>query len=216
MQDGLLPLFPLQVVLLPGAQLPLHIFEGRYKEMIGEVLRDKREFGVILASAKGIVDTGCSATVDRVLREYPDGRLDIMVRGRRRFEVLLLNEERSFLRGSVEFFDDDEPTPENQPDADSPDLLKNVIAGFNELQSLSSSDPLDPDKARDPQLSFRLAQDVPDLEFRQALLAMRNEAQRMRRIADFLPAYLQRHRRIQHTRDVAGSNGHGRKPGEPS
>jgi len=58
MQEGLLPLFPLQVVLLPGSQLPLHIFEERYKEMIGEVLRDKLEFGVILASSRGIVDTG--------------------------------------------------------------------------------------------------------------------------------------------------------------
>jgi Lon protease-like protein len=211
MQDGLLPLFPLQVVLLPGSQLPLHIFEERYKEMIGEVLRDKLEFGVILASSRGIVDTGCTGTVDRVLREYPDGRLDIMVRGRRRFEVLLLNEERSFLRGSVEFFDDDELNPEAPPE-----LLQAVISGFNELQSLSSSDPLDPEKARDPQLSFRLAQDVPDLGFRQALLGMRNEADRMRRIAEFLPNYLERHRRIQHTKHVAGSNGHSHKPGQPS
>ena len=68
MQDGLLPLFPLQVVLLPGSQLPLHIFEDRYKEMIGEVLRDKLEFGVVLASEKGIVNTGCTATIDRVLK----------------------------------------------------------------------------------------------------------------------------------------------------
>src|ERR1700740_1133249 len=86
MQQGLLPLFPLQVVLLPGAELPLHIFEDRYKEMIGEVIRDRLEFGVVLASEKGIVNTGCSATVDKVLRQYPDGRMDILSRGRRRVE----------------------------------------------------------------------------------------------------------------------------------
>ncbi|HEY2845723.1 MAG TPA: LON peptidase substrate-binding domain-containing protein [Bryobacteraceae bacterium] len=211
MQDGLLPLFPLQVVLLPGSQLPLHIFEDRYKEMIGEVLRDRIEFGVILANSKGIVNTGCSATVDRVLREYPDGRLDILTRGRRRFEVLLLNEERTYLRGSVEFFDDDELTPGIPAE---PDLIQNVIAGFNELQSLSSSSPLDAQGAHDPQLSFRLAQDVPDLGFRQDLLAMRSETERMRRLAEFLPGYLQRHRRIQQTKNVAGSNGHSHKPGE--
>jgi hypothetical protein len=58
-----------------------------------------------------------------------------------------------------------------------------------------------------------LAQEVPDLEFRQILLTMRSEAERMRRIADFLPGYLQRRKRVQHTKDVAGSNGHGhRKP----
>jgi hypothetical protein len=200
MQDGLLPLFPLQVVLLPGSQLPLHIFEDRYKEMIAEVLRDKLEFGVVLASEKGIVNTGCSATVDRVLKEYPDGRLDILTRGRRRFEVLLLNDERSFLRGAVEFFDDDDNAGPDQAAPADPDLIKNVLAGFSELQSLNSND--------DPRLSFRLAQEVPDLGFRQTLLTMRSEADRMRQIAGFLPGFLERRRKIQHTKNVAGSNGH--------
>jgi|SRR5665213_495822 len=206
MQDGLLPLFPLQVVLLPGSQLPLHIFEDRYKEMIGEVLRDKLEFGVVLASEKGIVNTGCTATIDRVLKEYPDGRLDILTRGQRRFEVLLLNDERSFLRGAVEFFDDDEP---DQAPPAGPDLLRNVIAGYNELQSLSTNNSLDPKNVSDPRLSFRLAEDVPDLGFRQTLLATRSEAERMRRIADFLPGFLARRKRVQHAKNVAGSNGHG-------
>ncbi len=131
MQDGLLPLFPLQVVLLPGSPLPLHIFEDRYKEMIGEVLRDKLEFGVVLASEKGIVNTGCTATIDRVLKEYPDGRLDILARGRRRFEVLLLNDERSFLRGAVEFFDDDEPDSSAPA---GPDLLQQCDGGIRRVQ----------------------------------------------------------------------------------
>jgi len=205
MQDGLLPLFPLQVVLLPGSQLPLHIFEDRYKEMIAEVLRDKLEFGVVLASEKGIVNTGCSATIDRVLKEYPDGRLDILTRGRRRFEVLLLNDERSFLRGAVEFFDDDETDPGAPA---NPDLLQNVMDGFSELQSLDSRDPNNDPNTGDPRLSFRLAQEVPDLGFRQTLLTMRSEAERMRQIAGFLPGFLERRRKIQHTKNVAGSNGH--------
>jgi Lon protease-like protein len=205
MQDGLLPLFPLQVVLLPGSPLPLHIFEDRYKEMIGEVLRDKLEFGVVLASEKGIVNTGCTASVDRVLKEYPDGRLDILTRGRRRFEILLLNEERSFLRGAVEFFDDDETEP---PEPATSDLLKSVVEGFSELQSLNSSD--------DPRLSFRVAQEVPDLGFRQTLLATRSESERMRRLAGFLPEFLERQKRIQHTKHLAGSNGHGHKPPDPT
>src|SRR5215472_1993877 len=136
MQQGLLPLFPLQVVLLPGGELPLHIFEDRYKEMIGEILRDRQEFGVVLASEKGLVNTGCTATVDRVLRRYPDGRMDIVARGRRRFEILLLNDERSYLRGSVDFFDDEQATTA------SPEIRKRAIEGFNALQALSSHQPL--------------------------------------------------------------------------
>ena len=212
MQDGLLPLFPLQVVLLPGSQLPLHIFEDRYKEMIAEVLRDKLEFGVVLASEKGIVNTGCSATVDRVLKEYPDGRLDILTRGRRRFEVLLLNDERSFLRGAVEFFDDDAEPDQSAP-AD-PDLLRNVVAGFSELHSLGSHDPNSDPNLGDPRLSFRLAQEVPDLGFRQTLLTMRSEAERMRQIAGFLPGFLERRKRARHTKHIAGSNGHARHKSE--
>src|SRR5579863_9634314 len=197
MQQGLLPLFPLQVVLFPGAELPLHIFEDRYKEMIGEALKDRQEFGVVLANEKGIVNTGCTATIDRVLKRYDDGRMDILTRGRRRFEVLLLNDERSFLRGAVEFFDD-EP---NQSAPADPDLLRSVMAGFTELESVDSSDP---------RLSFRLAQEVPDLGFRQTLLTMRSEAERMRQIADFLPGFLERRKRAQHTKHIAGSNGHAR------
>src|SRR5258708_36528790 len=106
-----MPLFPLQAVLLPGAELPLHIFEERYKEMIREVIRERLEFGVVLASDKGILSTGCTATVDKLLREYPDGRMDILTTGRRRFEILRLNEERSFLRGAIEFFDDEDAAP---------------------------------------------------------------------------------------------------------
>jgi ATP-dependent Lon protease len=209
MQEGLLPLFPLQVVLFPGGQLPLHIFEERYKEMIGEVIRDRSEFGVVLAHEKGIVNTGCTATVDQVLREYPDGRIDILTRGRRRFEILLLNDERSFLRGAVEFFDD-----EAESAAASPEVQQRAIQSYNELQSLSSSEPLDLSLLRDPFLSFRLAQGVPDLTFRQLLLSTRNEAERIRRIADFLPTYLVRHRQIQKLKDVAPRNGHGKRPSE--
>src|SRR3954469_20947191 len=106
--QGWLPLFPLHVVLLPDGELPLHIFEDRYKEMIAEVIREKIEFGVVLASEKGIVNTGCTAVIERVLREYPDGRLDILAVGRRRFEIERVNDERAFLRGEVDYFDDED------------------------------------------------------------------------------------------------------------
>ncbi len=206
MHEGLLPLFPLQVVLFPGADLPLHIFEERYKEMIGEVLRDRQEFGVILASEKGVVNTGCTATVDKVLRRYPDGRLDILTRGRRRFEILLLNDERQFLRGAVEFFDDEksEPPP--------PEILKLAVDGYNEMQQLLSEAGLPAGETTNPQLSFRLAQDIPDLALRQLLLSTRSEAERLRHLAGFFPGYLQKQRRVQRVRNLAPRNGHGGFP----
>lgn len=199
-----MPLFPLQAVLLPGAELPLHIFEDRYKEMIREVLRERIEFGVVLANDKGLLNTGCTATVDKLLREYPDGRMDIVATGRRRFEILRLNEDRAFLRGAIEFFDDEEAAPAPA------ETRKQAIAAYNELCSLSSQGPLAEAEANDAQLSFKLARPVNDLATRQILLAMRTEAERIRQLASFLPGYLIRERRVQHVKQVAPRNGHGR------
>ena len=199
-----MPLFPLQAVLLPGAELPLHIFEERYKEMIREVLEERIEFGVVLATDKGLLTTGCTATIDKVLREYPDGRMDILTTGRRRFEIVRLNEDRAFLQGKIEFFDDEDSAPP------PPDVRQQAIAAYNELRSLSSNSPLTATEANESQLSFRLARPVTDLDTRQALLAMRSEGERIRQLASFLPGYLIRERRVQHLKQVAPRNGHGR------
>jgi Lon protease-like protein len=203
--QGWLPLFPLQVVLLPDAELPLHIFEDRYKEMIAEVLRDKIEFGVVLANERGIVNTGCTATIERVLREYPDGRLDILAVGRRRFEIERVNEERVFLRGEVDYFDDED---EALPDAE---YRGRAIVGYNDLRALTGESPLPLSEAKDSQLSFRLARPIQDLALRQALLSARSEAERLRQLAEFLPAFLIRQRRIERVKQAAPRNGHGGK-----
>ena len=114
MAEVLLPLFPLEVVLLPEAPLPLHIFEDRYKRMIGECLEaqsqgsDREEFGVVLAREAEMQKVGCSARILEVTRRYDDGRLDILTAGTRRFEVLYTKDEKPYLEGGVVFFDDEE------------------------------------------------------------------------------------------------------------
>ena len=75
------------MVLLPGTPLPLHIFEPRYKEMIRECLAEETPFGVVRALDEGIADMGCTAEIVTVTKEYPDGRMDLIAEGRKRFEV---------------------------------------------------------------------------------------------------------------------------------
>lgn len=205
MEQQLLPLFPLNVVLFPRTPLPLHIFEDRYKEMMADIIETKSEFGVVLAGEKGVVNTGCTAIVDKVLNKYEDGRMDILAVGRRRFEILLLNADKSYLRGAVEFFDDDafEPTP---------DALKDrVLEGYGDLCKIEPPEDEVSPEMTDPQLSFQLAQILPDLNFRQTLLATRSEAERMKRLADFLPTFNLRQRHIAHVKSVAPQNGHGKR-----
>src|ERR1019366_4059273 len=196
MSTRLLPLFP------------LHIFEDRYKEMVGNALRENSEFGIVLAREDGIVNAGCTVIVEKVLNNYPDGKMDILTCGRRRFDVVMLDEEKDYLRGEVQFFDDD--------DADEPTPLEAQHAALTQYKSLLESGVLRPPTPEpnldDPQLSFQLAQGLPDLDFLNALLRTRSEAQRLRELSEFLSQYVPRQRHITRVRQVAPRNGFGGKP----
>jgi Lon protease-like protein len=198
----LMPLFPLSVVLLPGTPLPLHIFEERYKEMIGIAIADKSEFGVVLARDGGIVNIGCTASVDDVVRRYPDGRLDLIAKGRRRFHIAALDEEKAYLRAEVEFFDDED-------DSDVPVTLRQqAIEAFKRLQEIEDEDDEGNALSGDDRLSFQLAQIVKDLEHRQTILAMRSEKERLLFLLQSLPAYAAKRERIALAKRVGPTNGH--------
>jgi Lon protease-like protein len=206
MPSRLIPLFPLNVVVFPRTRVPLHIFEERYKEMVGNVIRDDAEFGIVMAKDDGIVNAGCTVSVEKVLQLYPDGRMDIMACGRKRFEIAALNEEKSYLQGEVTFFDDEdfEPAPE--------ELREQARSNYNELNALATSrEHLTPDMA-DPQLSFQLAQAVPDLDFLNALLRQRSETERLKTLNQFLTEFIPRQRTIEKMKALAPTNGFGGKP----
>lgn len=198
---ALLPLFPLDVVLLPGTPLPLHIFEPRYKEMIRECLVDEAPFGVVRALQEGLADIGCTAEIITVTKEYPDGRMDLVAQGRKRFEVLELNEERSFLRAEVLLVPDESVSTGEQERGRAVDLHREILSLAGAVQDLSSAEPT--------QLSFHLAASLPlDLDFKQKLLAMRSEDERLRTLTAYLEEILPKLRRVARTRQKASGNGH--------
>jgi Lon protease-like protein len=205
MQPALLPLFPLRVVVFPRTTLPLHIFEERYKEMIGEAIQSASEFGIVLAKEDGIVNAGCTVVVEKVLKNYADGRMDILTRGVRRFEILGLNEDKSYLRGEVEFFDDEESGP---GPADLREKALVQYRGLAETGELPASEPV----LSDPQLSFQLAQAVQDLDFLNVLLRSRSESQRLKQLADYLARLAPKLREVSRMRKMAPLNGHGSSP----
>ena len=206
MPTRLLPLFPLQVVVFPRTPLPLHIFEERYKEMVGSAMRDNSEFGVVLAKEEGIVNSGCTVTVEKLLQMYPDGRMDVLTRGQRRFEIVSLNEEKEYLQAEVNFFDDDDST------APSKELRDRAVSNYQTLTQLPGAHPRpEPDMA-DPQLSFQLAHDLPDLDFLSALLRHRSETERLKQLNQYLALYIPRQRTVERMKELAPTNGHGGKP----
>jgi Lon protease-like protein len=188
--EPLLPLFPLELVLFPHVNLPLHIFEPRYKEMIADCLQNYWEFGILAVENGRVQNIGCTASIAEVLERFPDGRMNILTRGRRRFEVSDLNEEKSYLRGNAKFFDDDtnEPAPE--------DARRKVMELYNQLREraeLENERFHEPrPTANDSQLSFRLMAGIPaDLNWKQELLELRSEPERLVRVTRYIEQLLE-------------------------
>lgn len=196
----LLPLFPLPLVAFPGTALPLHIFEERYKEMMADVQQASGEFGIVLAKDEGIVNIGCTATVERVVKRYSDGRLDLIALGRRRFRIESLDDDKSYLRAAIEYVSDEE--------ADAPaDLKARALAASERLREV------EPEAAAGlaaptSVLSYQLGQYVSDVDKRQTLLALTSEVERLRYLVSMLPGYTAERERILLAKRVAPLNGH--------
>lgn len=198
-----IPLFPLEVVLLPGAPLPLHIFEPRYKEMIGLCLERRVEFGVVLQRASQIVTTGCTAEILKLLQRYPDGRMDILTAGRAPFAIEELIDEKAYYEAQVAFLDDEA----------APAIADHRMAALLELyrEAHVIVHAAKPAMAQSgASLAYHIAGELPlELEARQALLELRSEAARQEYLFSYLTHWLPRVRRMRHVKSRAGGNGHG-------
>jgi uncharacterized protein len=191
--SSLLPIFPLELVLLPGVPLPLHIFEPRYKEMIAECLEQKKPFGVVRASSDGVADIGCTAEIMSVTKKYDDGRMDIITRGVERFEVIEVNQDRSFLQAEISVVEDE---PAKAPAG----MVTQAVRLHAEIAKLAGAEPSGPDESAG-NLSFLLAGSLPlDLDFKQSLLATLSEAKRLEAVVGYLEAVLPGLRRAARAR----------------
>ncbi|MGA6986125.1 MAG: LON peptidase substrate-binding domain-containing protein [Terriglobales bacterium] len=191
--SSLMPIFPLELVLLPGVPLPLHIFEPRYKEMIAECLDQKKPFGVVRASSDGVADIGCTAEIMSVTKKYDDGRMDILTRGVERFEEIQVNQERSFLQAEISLVqdeDDDEDTDKDEPGQPMAEMVTQAVRLHAEIAKLAGTEPSGPDEQA-ANLSFLLAGSLPlDLDFKQSLLSTLSEAKRLEAVIGYLEAIL--------------------------
>ena len=169
--------------------------------MIGECRTNSTPFGVVRALEDGIADLGCTAEVLTVTKEYPDGRLDLIAQGRTRFEVLELNQERSFLQAEVLLVPDEPGIPSAEEKARAIQVHREILSLAGAVQELSGVDSAT--------LSFDLAGSLPlDLDFKQKLLAMRSESERVPVLASYLEGILPNLRRAARAREKAGGNGH--------
>lgn len=196
-----LPIFELPLVLLPGEQVPLHIFEDRYKRMVGRSLDEGEPFGIVLRDDDGARSIGCTARVDDVLERFDDGRMNIVVSGEAPFKVLDRFEAPEYPAGEVEVIAD-----EDQPGIDE-DSAAAAREAFAELAERATGE-----RPEDEQLegasAYAIAARIelpPDTK--QQLLEMRDEDERMELLANALKAVEKALEHAEEAAEHARSNG---------
>ena len=198
-----IPLFPLNVVLLPGAPLPLHIFEERYKQMVNECLESESEFGMVLADESGTRRVGCTARIVELVERYEDGRMLILVEGSRRFKLNNILTGRPYYMGEIEYLEEEPEEDVNALAEECIALLERVVEAATEG---SVGIEIEPPYRN---LSFAIAGRVEfDLETRQQILELTSEKKRLQKVKELLTAAAQRLERERQAREKAQTNGY--------
>jgi ATP-dependent Lon protease len=186
-----LPIFPLSVVLFPGTPLPLHIFEPRYRRMLGDCLAGDRRFGITPSGKEDRMPepgtVGCIAEI-RVNQELPDGRSNVIVFGGERFVLTSpLAEDTPYYVGMVQTFEDE---PGTEPQDESPARLRELFTGYyallRQLNDVEPEEPSLPDDAL--ALSFHVAAAIdcdPGVKLR--LLVERSTSRRVQALLMLIP-----------------------------
>jgi Lon protease-like protein len=199
------PLFPLGLVMLPGEVVPLHIFEERYKRMIGECLDEEREFGIIWLAEDELKEIGCAARITRVLERFDDGRMNILAEGTTPFRMERRIGEMAYPAGDVVLLDD-------EPDADEEALERTRTAYADLVEEVTDTRPEPETLAGMGAYGMAATVDINPAA-KQALLELRSEPARLEQLEALFSEALRRIRTATRVAEQASGNGH-LKPGE--
>ena len=203
MSTDRIPLFPLNVVLFPGQAMPLHIFERRYRIMTRHCMDTKSLFGIIFFQEGNLAEIGCSARIVKVLKEYEDGRCDILTSGQRAFRLIRTQEEQAYAEGDVVYLEEEFSGVDAAVSIQLEALFQQCHRILFEAEAL----PLQAEG--NPSLAYYVASELPmDSAFRQTLLELRSEVERQERLVERLTIWLPQLQNRQRARGKAAGNGH--------
>jgi Lon protease-like protein len=201
-----IPLFPLGLVLLPKMPLPLHIFEERYKLMIGECLEEKKQFGVVYFNGADIQTIGCMAGILKVMKRYDDSRLDILTRGEARFVIKKIYDRKPYLEASVTFFDDETAEKKEVCQKLAENGL-NLLKQFAEI-SMIKPEPEFAELTDFKSVSFIIAGcEGFRNEEKQSFLEMTSTYDRLKKSVESLAKIIERTKITTEIRKIIGGNG---------
>ena len=126
-KESMIPLFPLDIVLLPTEEVQLHIFENRYKHMIKDCIENSEKFGVVLKDKKKIANVGCTASIKEVLKDYVTGEYDVLIKGDKKFNVTNMLKDKNLWVGEIEYFKESNHKINHQLLTDTHDKYLNIL-----------------------------------------------------------------------------------------
>jgi Lon protease-like protein len=199
MSDREIGLFPLGVVLVPGELMPLHIFEDRYKRLIGDCEQHGQEFALLYADDDGARELGCTAELVEVTERFDDGRMNIVVRGAEVVRVLELTRGRSYITGRVE------PAPD---DVDAGDEAGAAVDLYRRVAEVTGNEADPAVSADDALVSYAIAARVefPAAE-KMRILEQRAERGRLMVIIELLARALENLQIAAEVKERAQTNG---------
>ena len=194
------PLFPLGLVALPTEAVPLHIFEERYRTMLGECIESESEFGIVWMSDDGLRDIGCACEVEQMIEEMDDGRFNVLTRGTRPFRVLERQGHLAYPAGVVEFLEDEDEAVDDE-------ALKRARAVYADLVKRATD--REPESSELDELdAYAMAATVDfGLDAKQGLLELRSENARLRLVTRLFRAATKRLDFVDRAQTRARSNG---------
>ena len=171
-----IPLFPLNIVVLPFEEVPLHIFEPRYKKMIKESVENDTPFGIVLNNNGSIDNIGCSLNVTKIIKHYKTGEYDLIATGNKCFQVLDKVKKNDLWIGDIEYMD--APIIENDK------ILKTVQNKYLELLiKLGKEENFEIYLEREISFQFLIGITLP-LDLKRNILLLENESERLLYIND--------------------------------
>jgi ATP-dependent Lon protease len=206
MSSNRIPLFPLNIVLFPGQALPLHIFERRYRLMTRHCIDTKSPFGVIFYNEGNLAPVGCSAMIVKILKEYEDGRSDILTAGQQAFRLIGMHEDQPYFEGDVAYLEEDF----TGIDSGVSERLEQL---FNQCHRLLFEQEDAPafETEGSISLAYHVASELPlDAALRQEILELRSEADRQQRLVERLTEWYPQLQDRDRSRGKAAGNGHGK------
>jgi Lon protease-like protein len=200
------PLFPLGLVALPGELIPLHIFEDRYKTMVGRCMEDESEFGIVWVGDDELHEVGCACEIAEVLETMDDGRINLIARGTRVFRVDARQDDLPYPAGTVEFLEDD---AEDDVDEEVQREAREVYAELVE----QATDRTPDQEELEAMSAYEMAATVEfGLDAKQGLLDLRSETARLKLVTSLFRAAIKRLDFVERAQARARSNGKVRFP----